>query len=98
MSDTPLFQNTDDQEHVYAPEQLPDGQRARVVADERSDANKSYLDNEAPAAAPVGNLGNAPSAQAAPPNIGHVEHGGASGDPNTQARDPFDPEATADRH
>lgn len=33
MSDQPLFQNTDEQESVYAPHQLPEGTSADAAAD-----------------------------------------------------------------
>ena len=33
MSDTPLFQNTDEQEAAYAPQQLPEGSAAEGAAD-----------------------------------------------------------------
>lgn len=98
MSDHPLFQNTDDQERIYAPEQLPADQRDRVRADEKSDTARSYTDNEAPAAAPVANIGNSATGSAAPPNIGHEEHGGASGDPETQAGYPLDDSDTSADH
>ncbi len=51
--------------------------------------NSGIVSNEPPAAAPVANLGNAPSAAMAAPNIGHNDHGGAPGDPETEARDPY---------
>ena len=33
MSDQPLFQNTDEQEAIYAPHQLPDGTAGDTLAD-----------------------------------------------------------------
>src|SRR5438045_2551380 len=44
---------------------------------------------EPPAASPVANMGNSPSAAMAPPNIGDRDHGGAPGDPETEARYPL---------
>ena len=68
MSDRPLFQNTDEQEAVYAPQELPVGQQTRVRADEGA-----YGDNtagtEPPAAAPVANVGTTQSGWAAPPGV-----------------------------
>lgn len=92
MDERPLFEGMDDLERTYAPQELPpdDPERARVTADEGRDASAGYDLDEPPSAAPVANAGNAPSAAAAPPNIGHEEHGGAPGDPNTQARNPVD--------
>ena len=86
MSDQPLFQNTDEQEQVYAPQQRPED-RAQVVADEGADVVRN--DAEPPAAAPVATAGNSPSSAAAPPNIGDRAQGGAPGDPETEARYPI---------
>jgi hypothetical protein len=68
--DKPLFQGMDELERTYAPEQLPpdDPEQARVRADEGADAVARSNANEPPAAAPVANMGNAPSAEAAPPD------------------------------
>jgi hypothetical protein len=92
MNDEPLFQNTDELEKTYAPQQLPPDseEQKRVLADEGGGAIDPSLANEPPSPAPVANVGSSPSSVAAPPNIGHEEHGGAPGDPNTQARDPMD--------
>ena len=70
MSDQPLFQNMDEEERIYAPEELPAGDpaAARVRADEGALPARP---EEPPAAAPIANMGNAPSAAMAPPNIGH---------------------------
>jgi len=65
MSDKPLFQGADEQEAIYAPQQVP-AEQARVKADGGGDVPDSA--NEPPAAAPVANMGNAPSAAAAPPD------------------------------
>lgn len=46
--------------------------------------------NEPPAAAPVASVGTNSSGSMAPPNLGHNYHGGAPGDPETDARDPLD--------
>jgi hypothetical protein len=89
----PLFQGIDELERTYAPEELPpdDPDAARVRAEEGEQRAGSYS-LEPPEPAPVANLGTAPSAAAAPPNIGHADHGGAPGDPNTQAGFPLDDE------
>ena len=91
MNDKPLFEGMDEFEETYAPQQLPtdDEAQQRVRLDGDADDDTSAL-IEPPAAAPVANMGNAPSAAMAPPNIGHEDHGGAPGDPQTQARDPFE--------
>ena len=86
MSDAPLFQNADEQEAIYAPQQIP-SERRRVVADEGADVVDNS--NEPPAAAPVAQVGVTPSGTAAPPNIGDNASGGASGDPETEAGYPI---------
>lgn len=68
MSDKPLFQNTDEQEAAYAPDQLPGDQRERVRADEGAGAGLGDA-NEPPAAAPVSNIGSSSSGLAAPPGV-----------------------------
>lgn len=88
MSDAPLFQDADEQESIYAPHQLPAGDRARVVAD-GGGADVVADPNQPPAAAPVASVGSSPSSSAAPPNIGDKARGGAPGDPETQARYPL---------
>ena len=87
MHDPNRFAEQDAMERVYAPESLPAGsaEQARVCAD----GDASVVDsNEAPIAAPVANLGNAPSAAMAPPNLGPSNPNTAPGAPNPQARDP----------
>ena len=68
MSDKPLFQNMDEQEATYAPQELPTDQQARVRADEGA-----YVDNaagtEPPAAAPVAHVATTSNGQAAPPGV-----------------------------
>lgn len=87
MSDTPLFQNTDEQEKAFAPQQVP-SEQARVRADGGSDTN-TYMDNEPPAAAPVANIGNSPTGSAAPPNIGRAQGGAAFDEQVAQAEYPI---------
>ena len=86
MGDRPLFQNTDDQERIYAPQQVP-GEQAQVAADEGGDAVNS--DADVPAAGPVASTGTSTSAIAATPNLGDDASGGAPGDPETEARYPI---------
>lgn len=90
MDDKPLFQGIDEFERTYAPQELPpdDPERQRVVADEGGVDDPTLI--VPPIPAPVANLGTAPSASAAPPNQGHEDHGGAPGDPKTEARYPLD--------
>ncbi len=97
MNGEPEFQRLDEIERLYAPEELPadDPEHARVRADEggtdqSAGAGQAVPLGEPPSAAPVANIGTAPSAAAAPPNIGHQDHGGAPGDPETQAENPLD--------
>jgi hypothetical protein len=81
MSD-PLFRDADEQERTFAPQQVPEArERARL----EGDLDASEAGYQPPAAAPVINVGSSPSSLAAPPNIGHIDRGGAPGDPQTQA-------------
>ncbi|GAC1538073.1 MAG: hypothetical protein NVS2B7_08760 [Herpetosiphon sp.] len=93
MSDAPLFQNTDEQERVYAPDQLPADQQTRVHLDGERSRIRS---DEPPSAAPVASVGTTPGGQSAPPNIGHDDQGGAPGDTRTEARDPLERGHTRD--
>lgn len=86
MSEKPLFDDADEEEATYAPQQLPGEERVQV---DDGPGGVAPISAEPPAAAPVANLGNAPSAAAAPPNIGHADHGGAPGDPESQAQYPI---------
>lgn len=79
MSDQPLFQNMDEEERIYAPEQLPPEQQARVRADEgREPAGRDVP----PISAPIANLGNAPSTAMAPSSDDFAELSSPS-DPDT---------------
>ena len=86
MSDGPLFQNADEQERIYAPQQVP-GEQGQVVADEGADV--VARDDEPPTAGVIASAGSSPSSSAAVPNIGDADHGGAAGDPETEARYPI---------
>ena len=69
MTDQPLFQNTDAQEATYAPEQVPGDEQARAHMDDKTAPADSATFDSPPDAAPVANLGNAPSAAAALPGL-----------------------------
>ena len=90
-SERPLFQGMDEFEREYAPEELPpdDPEQARVRAEEGSGAGAGTFFDEPPDAAPIANVGTSSQAEAAPPNIGHEAHGGAPGDPQSEARYPI---------
>lgn len=86
MSDQPLFQNMDEAERIYAPEELPEGDPEAVRA--RLEEGRSPASTpETPAAAPVANLG---TAAMAPPNIGHGKRNEAPGAPDPVAGDPLE--------
>jgi hypothetical protein len=93
----PLFQGMDEYERTYAPEELPpdDPERRRAEAEAEGDSSEAS-DLEPPSAAPVGTLGTSPSGAMAPPNIGHRDHGGAPGDPETEAEYPMDDDGSVD--
>ena len=57
MDETPLFQGMDEQERIYAPDQLPPEDQDRVLADEG--ATHHMPGDDLPVVAPVSNLGNA---------------------------------------
>jgi hypothetical protein len=87
MSDAPLFQNADEQEQIYAPQQVPGAaSRARLEGDGNIHDTSAV---EPPAAAPVASVGSSPSGVAAPPNVTDDDRGGAPGDPGTQAHYPL---------
>ena len=100
MNERPLFEGIDELERTYAPQELSpdDPERMRARLDDEVDSADGSDRNLPPSAAPVANLGNAPSAAAAPPNIGNEDHGGASGDPETQARNPLDTDNDPDTY
>jgi len=85
----PLFEGLDEYERTYAPEQLPRDDPERQRAEEDEQGSVGAPDLEPPSAAPVATLGTSPSGAMAPPNIGHWDHGGAPGDPETEARYPI---------
>ncbi len=101
MDNDQYFEKLDNYERTYAPQELPAGdpEQVRTLVDEdvesRNQAAASSVE-EPPAAAPVANVGSSASGLAAPPNIGNMDRGGASGDPKTQARDPLDANAGGD--
>ncbi len=91
MDNDAYIKRLDEIEKTYAPEEMPPDspEQARVRADEGAKATGSPTLHEPPDPAPVANVGSSPSSMAAPPNIGHEDHGGAPGDPQTEARDPM---------
>jgi len=88
----PLFHGIDEFEREYAPEELPpdDPEGARARAEGDAGSVHGYDANNPPSPAPAATSGTSPSSVAAPPNIGHEDHGGAPGDPETEARYPMD--------
>lgn len=90
-NERPLFAGMDELEREVAPQELAPGDpaRSRAKVDDQSSEAHDYEANEAPSAAPVGVVGTSASGSMAAPNIGHVDHGGAPGDPQTQAADPL---------
>ena len=89
MSDQPLFQNMDEEERIYAPEQLPPEEQARVRADE----GRVRVDpEEPPTAAPVANMSNAPSAAMAPPSDEFAQLNAVSTDPDVNPANQIDPD------
>lgn len=85
MSEKPLFQNADEQEAAYAPQQLPEGSAAEQLArtDERAGGGTATADNISPAAAlgaGSGRLGTDSSAVTTSPlNTGVDPEVGAAG-------------------
>lgn len=57
MSDRPLFQDMDEQEAVYAPQQLPDGSAPKSAADTETRAGGEGVDRGAVAVPVAGILG-----------------------------------------
>ncbi len=86
MSDQPLFQNMDEEERIYAPEELPEGDPEETRA-HLEEGHGTPFATEPPVAAPVANLG---TVAMAPPNIGHGSRDEAPGAPDPVAGDPLD--------
>ena len=70
MTEKPLFEGQDELERIYAPEQLPPEEQARVRADE---GVTHIPDQEPPAAGPVASVGTESSASMAPPEPPHKD-------------------------
>lgn len=92
MSDAPLFQNADEQERVYAPQQVGD---ARVSADETSSVGppSSGDGGDTPAAVPLstgGGGGAVPTSDAFEPGMDREERDLQRGDTGVFGRDPHD--------
>jgi hypothetical protein len=89
MSDQPLFQNMDEEERIYAPEQLPPEEQARVRADE----GRVGVDQEAPPLiAPVGNVGNTASAATPAPGDEAAPLNARTTDPDIDPANQIDPD------
>lgn len=91
MSDTALFQNADEQEAVYAPQQLPEGSAAK----EEADVEARDADNTTPGfiAVPAGNAvssggasGTSGTASAAVPAVGAAALSHETQDEDTERR------------
>lgn len=86
QSSGPLFKDTDQQERVYAPEQMPDTTMPAHEVDAGGAAGSdTTLSAEPPDAAPIAAPGNAPSAAMAP--VGQRKTRG--GDEVPDSPDPF---------
>lgn len=74
----PLFQGMDELEREIAPQQLPqdDTDRRLAEVDDRHTDPPGYEALESPDAAPVANIGSSPSSVMAPPNLGHMSQAG----------------------
>ena len=92
MSDKPLFEDIDEYERTYAPQELPpnDPDHARVRVEGDTGDIGTPASAEPPEPAPVASPGSSPSSVAAPPNIGPDDGVGAPGDPDSQAGYPMD--------
>lgn len=93
MSDQPLFQNADEQESAYAPQELAAGdEKARVAADETW-GGMPATDGDRPVAVPVSGSGTtfaAPPSQEFEPGMAREEADVARGDTRVTGRDPRD--------
>src|SRR4051794_13744208 len=90
MDDQNIFSRMDEEERIYAPQELPLDERQRVIADDKSN-NPGLDEDEPPGPGIIGTLGSSASGNMAVPNIGHNDTGGGPGDPETEARDPMEP-------
>ncbi len=90
MDNPEHFRKMDEEERIYAPQELPLDEQERVREDE-GEPNVALDVDEPPAPGIVASGGTSSSAEMATPNIGHADHHGAPGDPETQAADPMKP-------
>lgn len=74
MNDKPLFQNSDEQEAEYAPEQLPEGSPGRLAAD-LEDAEDDPANDAPEIVLPAAGLGASGSAGASTGSSGGVAAG-----------------------
>lgn len=96
MSDKPLFQNADEQERVYAPQQVPEDQR--VIADETSGIVRQSI-NEGditPAPVPIstgGSIAATPASESFDPGLEREEDDIRTGDTGLAGPDLRDEQA-----
>jgi hypothetical protein len=93
MSDKPLFENMDEQERVYAPEQVPGAVGPDAEVDQGGTAGSgTAVSTGDTAAGPVASVGTGLTGGMSTPNVGPDDDRTAPGDPNTQASYPLDHE------
>jgi hypothetical protein len=91
MSDRPLFQNTDEQERVYAPEGVPGTQLpAHEIDADGMEGRDTSMDLEPPSAAPVAHVGTTHTGQAAPAGVEDEEDDVLRADVGPFGSDPDD--------
>jgi hypothetical protein len=73
MDETPLFQGVDEQERLYAPQQLPPEEQDRVLADEGAPLHMPG--DDLPVVAPASNLGQALGGARVAPDSEHEADG-----------------------
>jgi hypothetical protein len=99
MSDKPLFEKMDEQERVYAPEQVPGAVDAPSEVDQGGTAGSGTAVNAGDpsytgttAAGPVASIGTGLTGGMSTPNVGDEDPRTPRGDPNPQASYPLDHE------
>ena len=97
QQDDQLFKGMDEQERLYAPEQVPGAVVSDVELDQggtapASTANTDAESFDATAAGPVASPGSGLTGGMSTPNVGQDDAGTPSGDPGTQAGYPLDSE------
>ncbi len=80
MDDPRVFEKMDEQERIYAPENVPGTNIPPQEVDVGGAAGSdTSLNLEPAAAAPIASPGTTQNTLAAPPNIGHMDDAGAPG-------------------